>query len=116
MRNSLEYRIMKNRPRPGWSWEVVDDRGVLARGVADTHKEAASQAAEQAERMQQHAAKPALSSLGGGPFYTPCPSQPQLRRGASFGGSPPLRTSRNQEAGCDGGNNAHAARSFLAAA
>ena len=56
----LEYRIMQNRPGPGWYWEVVESREVLARGLADTHREAVSQAAEVAraprgEQLQRSA-------------------------------------------------------------
>ncbi len=43
---------MPNRPGPGWYWEVVESREVLARGLADTHREAASQAAEVARTVR----------------------------------------------------------------
>lgn len=53
-----EYRIMQNGPGHGWYWEVVESREVVARGLADTHREAVSQAAEvaraaQGEQLQQ---------------------------------------------------------------
>ena len=48
----VECRIMPNRPGPGWYWEVVESREVLARGLADTHREAASQAAEVARTVR----------------------------------------------------------------
>jgi hypothetical protein len=57
---TLESRIMQNRPGPGWYWELVESREVLARGIADTHRQAVSQAAEVArtvrdEQLQQSA-------------------------------------------------------------
>jgi hypothetical protein len=44
---SVEYRILENGP--AWYWEVIEDRDVIARGVAASQKDACSQAAE-AER------------------------------------------------------------------
>jgi hypothetical protein len=57
---NVEYRIMQNRPGPGWYWELIESREVLARGLADTHRQAVSQAAEVAravrdEQLQQSA-------------------------------------------------------------
>jgi hypothetical protein len=46
MVRNVEYRIMQNLPGPGWYWEVVESREVLARGLADTHREAISQASK----------------------------------------------------------------------
>jgi hypothetical protein len=40
MVRNVEYRIMQNRPGPGWYWEVIESRDVLARGIADTHRQA----------------------------------------------------------------------------
>ena len=59
-RSVVEYRIMQNRPGPGWYWELVESREVVARGIADTHREAVSQAIEAAravrgEQLQQSA-------------------------------------------------------------
>lgn len=48
----LEYRIMQNHPGSGWYWEVVESREVLARGLADSHREAVSQTAEVARAAQ----------------------------------------------------------------
>ena len=43
MTEPLERRIMQNGP--GWYWEVLTpDRGVIARGVADTHAQARADA------------------------------------------------------------------------
>jgi hypothetical protein len=61
MVRNVEYRIMQNRPGPGWYWELVEPRNVLARGIADTPREAVSQAAEVAravrdEQLQQQSA------------------------------------------------------------
>jgi hypothetical protein len=61
MVRNVEYRIMQNRPCPGWYWELVEPRNVLARGIADTPREAVSQAAEVAravrdEQLQQQSA------------------------------------------------------------
>jgi hypothetical protein len=60
MVRNAECRIMQNRPGPGWYWEVVEFREVLARGLADTHREAVSQVSEvaravQGEQLQQSA-------------------------------------------------------------
>ena len=60
MVRNVEYRIMQTRPVPVWYWELVESRNVLARGIADTHREAVSQAAEIAravrdEQLQQSA-------------------------------------------------------------
>jgi hypothetical protein len=52
MTATREYRIMQNSPGPGWYWEVVQSREVIARGVTDTHKEAVSQAAEVARAAE----------------------------------------------------------------
>jgi hypothetical protein len=52
MARNVEYRIMQNRPGPGWYWELVESREVLARGVADTHREAISQASEVARAVR----------------------------------------------------------------
>ena len=45
MADTLESRIIQNHPDPGWYWEIVSEREVIARGFADTHKQAASQVA-----------------------------------------------------------------------
>jgi hypothetical protein len=60
MARKLEYRIMQNQPGAGWYWEVVESREVVARGLADTHREAVSQTAEVAraargEQLQRSA-------------------------------------------------------------
>ena len=60
MVRKLEYRIMQNHPGTGWYWEVVESREVVARGLADTHREAVSHAAEVAraawgEQLQRSA-------------------------------------------------------------
>jgi hypothetical protein len=52
MVRNVEHRIMENRPGPGWYWEVVEAREVVARGVADTHREAFSQAAQVARTVR----------------------------------------------------------------
>jgi hypothetical protein len=58
---ALKYRIMQNRPGSGWYWDVVSkSREVIARGIADTHKEATTQAREvarvtESERRQRSA-------------------------------------------------------------
>ena len=46
MASVIEYRVMLNRPGPGWYWEVIHKREIVARGLADTRIEADSQAAE----------------------------------------------------------------------
>ena len=48
----LEYRIMQNHPGLGWYWEVVESREVVARGLAASHREAVSQAAQVARAAQ----------------------------------------------------------------
>jgi len=50
MARNVEYRIMQNRPGPGWYWELVESRDVVARGLADTHREAISQASSEVAR------------------------------------------------------------------
>ncbi len=50
MSESIEYRILENGP--GWYWEVINGREVVARGVAPSQKDACSQAAE-AERKAE---------------------------------------------------------------
>ena len=60
MVRNLECRIMQNRPGTGWYWEVVESREVVARGLAETHREAVSQAADVAraargEQLQRSA-------------------------------------------------------------
>jgi hypothetical protein len=60
MVRNVESRIMQNHPGPGWYWEVVESREVVARGLADTHREAVSQTSEvareaQSERLKQTA-------------------------------------------------------------
>jgi hypothetical protein len=57
MVRNVEYRIMQNRPGPGW---YVEAREVVAPGVTDTHREAVSQTAQVArtargEELQQSA-------------------------------------------------------------
>ena len=52
MVRKLEYRIMQNHPGTGWYWEVVESRKVVARGLAETHREAVSQAKEVARAAQ----------------------------------------------------------------
>src|SRR5262249_61769122 len=49
---TLKYRIMQNRPGPGWYWEVVTDHEVIARGLADTRAEARVQASEAGREPQ----------------------------------------------------------------
>ena len=56
MGSIVKRRILQNFPGQGWYWEIVAGHEVMARGLADTHEEACSQAAEakrqrQAERM-----------------------------------------------------------------
>lgn len=46
MGRKLDSRIMQNHPGTGWYWEVVESREVVARGLAETHRDAVSQAAE----------------------------------------------------------------------
>jgi hypothetical protein len=60
MARNVEYRIMQSRPGAGWYWELVESREVVARGIADTHRDAVSQATEVAravrgEQLQQSA-------------------------------------------------------------
>jgi hypothetical protein len=43
---------MQNHPGTGWYWEVVESREVVARGLAETHREAVSQAKEVARAAQ----------------------------------------------------------------
>jgi dsRNA-specific ribonuclease len=50
MPHSIEYRILENSP--GWYWEVIEGREVVARGVAPSQKDACAQAAE-AERKAE---------------------------------------------------------------
>jgi hypothetical protein len=52
MVRNLEYRIMQNRPGPDWYWEVVEGREVVARGVADTHRQVVAQATEVARAVR----------------------------------------------------------------
>jgi len=52
MARNVEYRIMQNRPGPGWYWVLVESREVVARGVADTHREEISQASEVARAVR----------------------------------------------------------------
>jgi hypothetical protein len=55
MPSNIEYRILENVP--GWYWEVIDGREVIARGVAPSQKDACAQAAE-AERKMESAGVP----------------------------------------------------------
>ena len=52
MVRKLEYRTMQNHPGTGWYGEVVKSREVVARGLAETHREAVSQAKEVARAAQ----------------------------------------------------------------
>jgi hypothetical protein len=56
MVRNLECRIMQNHPGTGWYWEVVESREVVARGLAETHREAVSQAAEVGTSSAERAA------------------------------------------------------------
>ena len=40
MASVIEYRVMLNRPGPGWYWEVIHKHEIVARGLADnrTHR------------------------------------------------------------------------------
>jgi hypothetical protein len=53
MVRNLECRIMQNRPGTGWYWEVVESREVVARGLAETHREAQAAEVARAARDEQ---------------------------------------------------------------
>ena len=50
MSHSIEYRILENGP--GWYWEVMLDREIVARGVADSQKDACTQAAAAEKKIE----------------------------------------------------------------
>jgi hypothetical protein len=52
MASVIEYRVMLNRPGPGWYWEVLHKHEIVARGLADTHRDAAVQATAASKRWQ----------------------------------------------------------------
>jgi len=64
MPHSIEYRILENDP--GWYWEVIDGREVVACGVAPSQKDACAQAAEAERKAEASRPKETSDAAGSG--------------------------------------------------